>query len=403
MTFFEVLVARRLRRVRRRARRRRGRRGRAWAARGTRPTSSTARSPSSRPIALDHERFLGNDVEDIATEKSGIIKPGAVAVIGLQEPDVAEILLERGRGGRRPRSPSRATTSASSPARSRSAASSCRSAASPGTTTTCSCRCTARTRATTRAAALAAVEAFVGGGQQRAGARVVRAGLARRDLPGAARDRPRVRRPSSSTPRTTRPARRRLRRRWRTRSPSPGVIGVVAVLEDKDAASMLEILEPVLDEVVVTRTTSPRAMSPTRLGELAAEIYGEDRVTVVDSLPDALDRAAGLADEGGCRRRRARDRVDHHRRRGADAARGGASREVRRPAPGRGRAVPAGHPRTARPGSPAAVLSSGARTRIEGLLAQGREADAVMALPAGDRCEPGQAQDVVGRWAAERR
>ena len=77
------------------------------------------------------------------------------------------------------------------------------------------------------------------------------------------------------------------------------VIGVVAVLEDKDATSMLEILEPVLDEVVVTRTTSPRAMSPSRLGQLATEIYGEDRVTVVDNLPDALDRAAGLADEGG--------------------------------------------------------------------------------------------------------
>ena len=29
---------------------------------------------------------------------------------------------------------------------------------------------------------------------------------------------------------------------------------------------MLEILEPVLDEVVITRTTSPRAMSPSRLG-----------------------------------------------------------------------------------------------------------------------------------------
>ena len=39
--------------------------------------------------------------------------------------------------------------------------------------------------------------------------------------------------------------------------------------------------------------------TPTRLGELAAEIFGEDRVTVVDDLPDALDRAAGLADEGG--------------------------------------------------------------------------------------------------------
>lgn len=62
---------------------------------------------------------------------------------------------------------------------------------------------------------------------------------------------------------------------------------------------MLEILEPVFNEIVVSRTTSPRAMNPDRLGRLAKEIYGEDRVIVVENLPDALDRAAELADEGG--------------------------------------------------------------------------------------------------------
>jgi dihydrofolate synthase/folylpolyglutamate synthase len=55
----------------------------------------------------------------------------------------------------------------------------------------------------------------------------------------------------------------------------------------------------VLDHVVISRTTSPRAIRPDDLGELAADIFGEDRVTVIDSLPDALDVAAGLADEGG--------------------------------------------------------------------------------------------------------
>ena len=54
-----------------------------------------------------------------------------------------------------------------------------------------------------------------------------------------------------------------------------------------------------LDEVVVTRSTSPRAMRPERLGEIAAEVFGDHRVTVVDALPDALDHAAQLADEGG--------------------------------------------------------------------------------------------------------
>jgi dihydrofolate synthase/folylpolyglutamate synthase len=77
------------------------------------------------------------------------------------------------------------------------------------------------------------------------------------------------------------------------------LVGVVAILEDKDASTMLEILEPVLNDIVVTRTTSPRAIAPERLGQLAVEIYGEARVTVLPNLPDALDRAAEMADEGG--------------------------------------------------------------------------------------------------------
>jgi folylpolyglutamate synthase/dihydropteroate synthase len=47
------------------------------------------------PISIDHVRWLGDTVEKIATEKSGIIKPGAVAVIGQQLPAVTQILLRR--------------------------------------------------------------------------------------------------------------------------------------------------------------------------------------------------------------------------------------------------------------------------------------------------------------------
>ena len=47
------------------------------------------------PIGLDHAEFLGTDVLGIAREKSGIIKPGAVAVMAAQDPAVAQVLLER--------------------------------------------------------------------------------------------------------------------------------------------------------------------------------------------------------------------------------------------------------------------------------------------------------------------
>jgi dihydrofolate synthase / folylpolyglutamate synthase len=62
---------------------------------------------------------------------------------------------------------------------------------------------------------------------------------------------------------------------------------------------MLEVLEPVLDHVVVTRSSSPRALSPRKLGELAVELFGESRVTVVRDLPDALEQAVTLAEADG--------------------------------------------------------------------------------------------------------
>jgi dihydrofolate synthase/folylpolyglutamate synthase len=54
-------------------------------------------------------------------------------------------------------------------------------------------------------------------------------------------------------------------------------------------------LEPALRQVVVTRSTSPRALQPAALGAIAREVFGPDRVEVVDRLDDALVRAADLA------------------------------------------------------------------------------------------------------------
>ena len=47
------------------------------------------------PVAMDHMQWLGDTIEEIATEKAGIIKPGAVAVLAQQQVEAAEVLLER--------------------------------------------------------------------------------------------------------------------------------------------------------------------------------------------------------------------------------------------------------------------------------------------------------------------
>jgi dihydrofolate synthase/folylpolyglutamate synthase len=74
------------------------------------------------------------------------------------------------------------------------------------------------------------------------------------------------------------------------------LIGVVAVLADKDARGLLEPLEPVLSEIVVTQNSSPRAMDVDELASYAVELFGSGRVIVEPRLRDALEAAIELAD-----------------------------------------------------------------------------------------------------------
>jgi len=74
------------------------------------------------------------------------------------------------------------------------------------------------------------------------------------------------------------------------------LVGVVGVLQDKDAESILAGLEPLLAEVVVTRSSSPRSFDVVDLEEVANEVFGEDRVHAVERLDDALNLAVELAE-----------------------------------------------------------------------------------------------------------
>jgi dihydrofolate synthase/folylpolyglutamate synthase len=52
----------------------------------------------------------------------------------------------------------------------------------------------------------------------------------------------------------------------------------------------------VLAEIVCTQNSTPRAMPAAELGEIADDVFGAERVTVVRRLDDAIERAVGLAD-----------------------------------------------------------------------------------------------------------
>jgi dihydrofolate synthase/folylpolyglutamate synthase len=265
------------------------------------------------PVAIDHQRFLGHDLATIAAEKAGIIKPGAFAVLAEQEPEAAEPLLRRAVevGARVAREGAEFGVVQ-------------REIAVGGQLLTLGGLAAqydevflplfGAHQAANAAAALAAAEAFLGaepaaGGGAGAGSlqigraapldpEVVRAAFAEVSSPGrleVVRRSPTVLVDAAHNPAGATVLAEALADAFMfTR-----LVGVVAVLSDKDAAGILSALEPALDEIVVTRSSSPRSMLPEDLEELAGEIFGEHRVTMAQRLDEALDVAVTLAEADG--------------------------------------------------------------------------------------------------------
>lgn len=58
-------------------------------------TAANADLVAITSIAMDHETYLGDTIEEIASEKAAIIRPGVKAVIGKQQPEALSVLLQR--------------------------------------------------------------------------------------------------------------------------------------------------------------------------------------------------------------------------------------------------------------------------------------------------------------------
>jgi len=69
------------------------------------------------------------------------------------------------------------------------------------------------------------------------------------------------------------------------------IFGVVAILGDKDVLGVLKELEPVIDRLVVTQSTSDRALPVDVLYEKAIGIFGVDRVYKENDLRSAITYA----------------------------------------------------------------------------------------------------------------
>ncbi len=249
------------------------------------------------PIDLDHTHLLGDDVEAIAAEKSGIIKTDAITVASAQGEDAARVLVERAQEvgaqivieGDRFGVLSREVALGGQLVSLRGLAGEYPDIFLP---------LHGAHQAHNLATAVAAVEAFVGGGSQPLDTELVAAATAAMTSPGRleiVRRSPTVLVDAAHNPHGATSLVAALDEAFTFTT----LVGLVSIVADKDAVTILETLEPVLDHVVITRTTSPRALAPERLGELAVEVFGESRVTVVRDLPDALEVAVTRAEADG--------------------------------------------------------------------------------------------------------
>ena len=69
------------------------------------------------------------------------------------------------------------------------------------------------------------------------------------------------------------------------------IIGVIGVFADKDAEGILRELEPVINILFVTSSSSPRAMKSDELKRIADRVFGADRVIHISHLENALKQA----------------------------------------------------------------------------------------------------------------
>jgi dihydrofolate synthase/folylpolyglutamate synthase len=250
------------------------------------------------PIGLDHAEILGPDVASIAREKAGIIHKGAALITAVQPPEAAEPLLRRA-----------AEMEASVAREGLEFGVLARSIAVGGQLLTLQglggvydeifLPLHGGYQAQNAALALAAVEAFLGGGVDRQlDVDAVREGFADTSAPGRlerVRTSPSVLVDSSHNPAGMLATIAALNEAFSFSR----LVAVVAVLGDKDARGMLELLEPVVDAVVVTQNSAPRALGADALAAIAVDVFGADRVDVAPRMDDAIESAITIAEESG--------------------------------------------------------------------------------------------------------
>ena len=223
-------------------------------------------------VGLEHTRWLGPTIADIAGEKLAVVHDHGLLVLPAQLPAEAEEVARRVAAQRHATVVRAQAEETGFPLRARGAF-----------------------QRANFALAEAAAEAFLGRALDRGALRRAAAEL---EVPG--RLQPVGERPLTLYDGAHNPAGARA-----LAESLPEVLAgrpltlVLSVLEDKDAAAMLSELVPLAARLVLTRCANPRALSPATLESLVAKLPGTPPVETVADPRAAVARARELAADGG--------------------------------------------------------------------------------------------------------
>ena len=242
------------------------------------------------PIGMDHMEYLGNSIEEIATAKAGILKPDMYGVLSNQTPEVAKVLLakaaevgiEVAREGIEFEVMSRQVAVGGQLLTIRGIKDVYSDLFLP---------LHGKHQASNAAAALVAAEAFFG--DQPLDLESVKQGFASATSPGRfeiVRREPTVILDAAHNPHGAKTLANTLQEEFTFGR----VIAVVGIFADKDAEGIFDEIKDVIDGVIVTQSSSPRAMPAGELAKLARKYIEADRIFIEPELRNAIKKA--LAD-----------------------------------------------------------------------------------------------------------
>ncbi|QQM66822.1 bifunctional folylpolyglutamate synthase/dihydrofolate synthase [Actinomyces weissii] len=259
------------------------------------------------PVGLDHTRWLGDSLTEIATEKAGIIKDGATLVTARQPEQalgpISQAAQEHAVVWRREADPDSEPQAEPGAPQAGELAVVDRELAVGGQLVTL--RTAAGVyedvfvplhgeyQARNALLALAAAEALFGG--RLLPARIVEEGFASVTSPGrleVVRSSPTVLVDAAHNPHGVAALREAVEEVFGFTH----LVAVLGLMADKDLEGVLAELEPFCEAVVCVPVDSPRAAAAEDLAEVAREVFGADRVQAADSLPAGLERAQELAE-----------------------------------------------------------------------------------------------------------